>query len=141
MEEIRAGYGNPLIFNSNEVSDKKGNMMGNKSFKVSVSDWEVSFPDGESVVFDALTEETVYFTADGKIKISFKSVTFDKKFLTYFRNEENVVDIRQRFELKNPLGETVEDMEYGYPSMKIKNMKIISKSDEVAEANIVFVNR
>jgi hypothetical protein len=114
--------------------------MGNRFFKVGVSDWEVSFADGKSIIFDALTEESIYFTADGKIKISLKSVTFDAIFINYFRNDDNIVAIKQSFPLINSLGETVEDAEYGYPEMKIKSIKITSKSDGVADADIVFVN-
>lgn len=113
-----------------------------RKFKVSVSDWEIIFDSGETVVLNTLIRESVSMFADGKVNIKLNNATFDPKFISLFKEGAKVTNIKQKFDLRNCYGEiTDEEIEYDYVEFYIKNVTFYSFSNSVVEVSVYLTNK
>jgi hypothetical protein len=112
--------------------------MSEKVFKVSVSDWEITFDTDEIVKFTAVISEDVFIRADGKSKVKLTNADFDPKFIDLFKKDVKVKEVKQSFQLINSEGSIKEMVEYNYLWMTAKNVHIISAIDGVATVTLVL---
>jgi len=112
--------------------------MKERLFKVSVSDWKIEFDNDETLMLNTLIKETVSLGADGAADIILEDVSFDSKFVDYFKNGINIKSLTQSFNLMSGSGVIQESLEYSYPWVKLVNITIKSEVDSVSVVNINF---
>jgi hypothetical protein len=112
--------------------------MEEKKFKLSVSDWELTFEDGEIVTAVTVMKETTTSNANGKASISLQNATFSTDIYSKFKDNVKVPDIKQNFVLLNGKNEIVSKEERHYPNMMIKMVGMSGEEGEPSIEKIVF---
>lgn len=113
--------------------------MENK-FKVGTSVWELTFESGEIIVFDTVLKESSTVTASGKSSVKLENATFNTEFLDLFKQDARISNINQKFKLINSNGGVIEELEYNYPNMKIKNITITGEVKNSGVEKVMFAS-
>jgi hypothetical protein len=111
-----------------------------KKFKIGVSDWCLTFENGEVVFIKTLTHEIVSISADGHSNIRLSNACFDTKFIDLFMKNAKLNEVKQEFYLFDSCSDRSENMiEYNYHSMKIKNISMIGSFDSTTTVTFSMV--
>ncbi len=122
-----------IFFEENKMKDNR--------FITGVSDWEITFENGEKVILDALMQETIKIHADTRKKIKINNATFNSKLVDLFKNGININNLKQTFDVVNSENNVVDEVEYNYKDLYIDNVVFISATDSVTEVNVVFKSK
>lgn len=106
--------------------------MKERLFKIGVSDWKLEFEDDKIFMINTLVKETVCLESDGKTDLLLEDVCFDSEIIEYFKNGIQIKNVSQSFNLINGKGELQEEIEYIYLWVKLVNIDLKSKNEEVA---------
>jgi hypothetical protein len=109
-----------------------------EKFKLNVSNWELTFEDGQIVNLDNVLKESSTINANGKSSIRIEHATFNTNFLDLFKQGAKISNINQKFELFDNIGAVADKLEYNYSNMEIKSLTITGNKDEPGIEKIIF---
>ena len=105
-------------------------------FKLGISDWEIRFKDGDSLLFDKVRRETVVTNCEGEIFIKLELANLNTNIVSVLQKE--IAEIRQTFSA-GVVGEENRTLtiSYMYDFKMITNVDYI-KMDEIGSSFITF---
>lgn len=105
-------------------------------FKLSISDWEIRFKDGDNLLFDKVRRETIVTNCEGEIFIKLELANLNTNIISVLQKE--IAEIRQTF-LAGIVGEESRTLtiSYMYDFKMITNVDYI-KMDEIGSSFITF---
>ena len=105
-------------------------------FKLSVSDWEIRFKDGDSLLFDKVRRETIVTNCEGEIFIKLELANLNTNIISVLQKE--IVEMRQTF-LAGVIREERRTLtiSYMYDFKMITNVDYV-KMDEIGSSFMTF---
>ena len=113
--------------------------MANK-FKIGVSDWHFIFSNNRELDINTVSKETIKFLSTGQIVIKLTDVTIKNEFINDFREGTVLLRVDQIFDLKDNVGETLDNVTYNYYGLVIKYIRIKGSNDSVSTLTIKLSN-
>ena len=105
-------------------------------FKLSISDWEIRFKDGDSLLFDKVRRETIVTNCEGEIFIKLELANLSTDIVSVL--QKDIVEMRQTF-LAGVMGEECRTLtiSYMYDFKMITNIDYV-KMDEIGSSFMIF---